>query len=67
MTVLRKGVMEPQILCMNTKSQQTKASFPKLATQSVEPSKPNQECGQSCPFRNTVKMGYEPRLKTNQI
>lgn len=38
MTALRKDVMECRVLCMNTKSQQTMATFSKLATRTVEPS-----------------------------
>lgn len=49
---------------LNTKSQQTKATFSKLVNQTVRPSEPTKKkYGQGCTFRNTVERTYELRLR----
>lgn len=53
---------------LNTKSQQTKATFSKLVNQTVKPSEPTKEkYGQGCIFRNTAERTYEPRRKSSQM
>lgn len=63
-----KRVMECRILGMNTKSQQTKATFSKLVNQTVKPNEPTKEkYGQGYTFRTTAERTYEPRLKSSQM